>query len=134
MIGTGSCLTQAVQTDTLVRRQIEHLALELEVVPFLGPAHDPFAGRAYDLNTEVVKLELLVCGGVGCHDDVSADAPFTVSKFLISWRSESSFPGHWDEQIKYWLVDLLGGRAERSLAGVLLRALPATKALIGVLD
>src|SRR5437016_3996495 len=48
---------QRVDREALARRQIEHLALELEMVAGLRPAEDPPARRRGNLDAEVVELE-----------------------------------------------------------------------------
>lgn len=59
----GRCkhgLTKTVNTDALAQWQVHHLALQREVVPELGTAHDLLAFRADYLDAEVIELEFIV--------------------------------------------------------------------------
>lgn len=56
--------TQRIDGDTLIWWEIQHLALEREVVTWFCAAEDSFAFRADYFDAEVVELESVV--GVGC--------------------------------------------------------------------
>lgn len=87
-IREGFSLTQTVDAYALAWGEVHHLALEGEVIAFLGAAHDALAGRADDLDAEVVELEGIICGsGSGC--GLRRRHLFFFSSFLVlffSWR------------------------------------------------
>lgn len=41
-------------------RKIHHLALQREMIPLPGPAHDPLPRRTHDFDTEIVQLESVI--------------------------------------------------------------------------
>jgi hypothetical protein len=49
--------TQAVNANPLVRRQMQHLALQREIVAFFGATKNAFAWWAHDLDAQVIQLK-----------------------------------------------------------------------------
>lgn len=58
--GAIRALTEGIDGESLARREMEHLALEGEVVSGFRAAQDAPVRWAYDLNTKIVQLKGIV--------------------------------------------------------------------------